>query len=102
MPLSPSQVLGTASIPVAGEPRRGRRMDVNPMNGTTDLRYEVFVSDMVPVAAPPWPDDGPTLWSPLSHTLIYGKNEALLTDPPVIREQADALITWVESHDVAL
>jgi glyoxylase-like metal-dependent hydrolase (beta-lactamase superfamily II) len=77
-------------------------MDVNPMKATTDLRYEVFVSDMVPVAAPPWPDDGPTLWSPLSHTLIYGENEALLTDPPVIREQADTLITWVESHDVAL
>jgi glyoxylase-like metal-dependent hydrolase (beta-lactamase superfamily II) len=77
-------------------------MDVNPMNGTTDLRYEVFVSAMVPIAAPPWPDDGPTLWSPLSHALIYGKNEALLTDPPVIREQADTLIKWVESHDVAL
>jgi glyoxylase-like metal-dependent hydrolase (beta-lactamase superfamily II) len=72
------------------------------MSGTTDLRHEVFVSAVVPVTAPPGPDDGPTLWSPLSHTLIYGENEALLTDPPVIREQADTLITWVESHDVAL
>jgi glyoxylase-like metal-dependent hydrolase (beta-lactamase superfamily II) len=72
------------------------------MSSTTDLRYEVFVSDMVPVGTPPRPDDGSSLWSPLSHALIYGKNEALLTDPPVIREQADALIKWVESHDVAL
>jgi glyoxylase-like metal-dependent hydrolase (beta-lactamase superfamily II) len=83
-------------------------MDVSPMNITkpmnsaTDLRYEVFVSDMVPVTAPSWPNDGPTLWSPLSHTLIYGESEALLTDPPVTRKQADTLITWVESHDVAL
>ncbi|WP_433919017.1 MBL fold metallo-hydrolase [Streptomyces canus] len=72
------------------------------MSSTTDLRYEVFVSDMVPVGTPPRPDDGPSLWSPLSHALIYGKNEALLTDPPVTREQADTLITWVKSHDVAL
>ncbi|WP_033329673.1 MBL fold metallo-hydrolase [Streptomyces yerevanensis] len=69
---------------------------------STDLRYEVFVSDMLPVATPPRPDDGPSLWSPLSHALIYGKNEALLTDPPLTREQADTLIKWVESHDVAL
>lgn len=71
---------------------------------STDLRYEVFVSDMEPVtvAAPPRPDDGPSLWSSMSHTLIYGKNEALLTDPPVTRGQADRLIKWVESHDVAL
>src|SRR5690349_529592 len=72
------------------------------MSSTTDLRYEVFASDMVPVGTPPRPDDGPSLWSPLSHALIYGKNEALLTDPPVTREQADTLIKWVESHDVAL
>ncbi|WP_405512477.1 MBL fold metallo-hydrolase [Streptomyces canus] len=71
------------------------------MSGT-DLRYEVFVSDMVPVATPPRPDDGPSLWSSLSHALIYGKNEALLTDPPLTLEQADTLIKWVESHDVAL
>ncbi|GAA4024668.1 MBL fold metallo-hydrolase [Streptomyces plumbiresistens] len=69
---------------------------------STDLRYEVFVSDMVPVATPPRPDDGPSLWSSLSHALIYGKNEALLTDPPLTLEQADTLIKWVESHDVAL
>jgi len=71
---------------------------------STELRYDVLVSDMEPVtvAAPPPPDDGPSLWSAMSHALIYGKSEALLTDPPVTRQQADALIKWVESHDVAL
>ncbi|MCX5262371.1 hypothetical protein OOK27_51105 [Streptomyces canus] len=61
---------------------------------STDLRYEVFVSDMEPVtvAAPPRPDDGPSLWSSMSHALIYGKTEVLLTDPPVTRGQADTLI----------
>ncbi|MFD7815768.1 MBL fold metallo-hydrolase [Streptomyces sp. NPDC059785] len=72
------------------------------MSSRTDLRYEVFVSDMAPVATPPRPDNGPSLWSSLSHTLIYGRTEALLTDPPITSEQADTLITWVESHDVAL
>ncbi|MFJ7217465.1 MBL fold metallo-hydrolase [Amycolatopsis sp. NPDC098790] len=66
------------------------------------LRYEVFVSDTAPVATPPRPDDGPSRWSTLSHTLIHGGTEALLTDPPITRTQADRLIEWVEGHDVAL
>ncbi|WP_306215390.1 MBL fold metallo-hydrolase [Actinoplanes sp. RD1] len=67
-----------------------------------NVQYEVFVSDMAPVAGPPAPDGGPSRWSSLSHTLIHGPTEALLTDPPITRAQADTLIDWIAGHDVAL
>jgi glyoxylase-like metal-dependent hydrolase (beta-lactamase superfamily II) len=72
------------------------------MNAAPALGYEVFVSEMAPVATPPRPDNGPSRWSSLSHTLVYGRTEALLTDPPITRAQADVLAGWIESHDVAL
>ena len=72
------------------------------MNGRSGLRFEVLVSDMVPAAGPPLPDGTPSQWSPLSHTLIFGQREALLTDPPITRAQADALTDWVRQHDVVL
>ncbi|SNY53544.1 MBL fold metallo-hydrolase [Paractinoplanes atraurantiacus] len=66
------------------------------------LRHEVFVSAMIPAAGPPPPDRGPSQWSSLSHTLIFGPTEALLTDPPISRGQADTLADWVDGHGVAL
>ncbi|WP_305783194.1 MBL fold metallo-hydrolase [Symbioplanes lichenis] len=66
------------------------------------MRYEVFVSGMVPVAGPPAPDGGPSQWSTLSHTVIHGPTEALLTDPPITRAQADALIDRVGRLGVPL
>ncbi|MDR7275212.1 MBL fold metallo-hydrolase [Catenuloplanes atrovinosus] len=68
----------------------------------TELHYEVFVSGMAPAASPPPPDGGPSRWSPLSHTLIYGESEALLTDPPITSAQADTLIEWIEGRHVPL
>ncbi|OQR63401.1 hypothetical protein B6E66_13725 [Streptomyces maremycinicus] len=81
---------------------RGNAMSGTPNSPSPDLRYEVFVSDMVPAASPPAPDGGPSQWSSLSHTLIYGPSEALLTDPPITRGQADALIQWLEGRQVPL
>jgi len=66
------------------------------------LRYDVHVSGMVPAAGKPLLDGSPTQWSPLSHTLIYGAGQALLTDPPITRGQADQLAAWVEDHGVDL
>lgn len=66
------------------------------------LRYKVFVSDMVPAASPPAPDGGPSQWSSLSHTFIHGQSEALLTDPPITRAQADTLVEWVEAQNIPL
>ncbi|MEU4197975.1 MBL fold metallo-hydrolase [Kribbella sp. NPDC026611] len=70
------------------------------MSGT--LRYHVHVSGMLPTAGQPLADGALSQWSPLSHTLIHGDTEALLTDPPITRGQADELITWVKGHRVAL
>jgi glyoxylase-like metal-dependent hydrolase (beta-lactamase superfamily II) len=72
------------------------------VSGRPGLRYEVLVSDMAPATSSPLPDGTPALWSPLSHTLIFGQREALLTDPPITRAQADVLAGWVRQHDVPL
>jgi glyoxylase-like metal-dependent hydrolase (beta-lactamase superfamily II) len=72
------------------------------VSGTADLRYDVHVSSMVPAAGQPLPDGYAPQWSPLAHTLVYGPTEALLTDPPITRQQADALIDWVKGHQVSL
>ncbi|MEV7076309.1 MBL fold metallo-hydrolase [Streptomyces sp. NPDC093990] len=77
-------------------------MSAIPASPSSTLRYEVFVSDMVPAASPPAPDGCPSQWSSLSHTLIYGPSEALLTDPPITQGQADALIRWLEGRHVSL
>jgi glyoxylase-like metal-dependent hydrolase (beta-lactamase superfamily II) len=72
------------------------------VNGAVDLRYDVHVSGMVPTAGQPLPDGYQPQWSPLAHTLVYGPTEALLTDPPITRRQADVLIDWVQGHQVSL
>jgi glyoxylase-like metal-dependent hydrolase (beta-lactamase superfamily II) len=66
------------------------------MNNT--LNYEVFVSD------PPrhslggaLPNGEPKGGSPVASTLIYGREDAVLTDPAFTTDQARALGDWVES-----
>ncbi|MEV4262468.1 MBL fold metallo-hydrolase [Kribbella sp. NPDC049584] len=70
------------------------------MSGT--LRYDVHVSGMIPAAGKSLADGALPQWSPLAHTLIHGDTEALLTDPPITRGQADELITWIKGHRVTL
>jgi glyoxylase-like metal-dependent hydrolase (beta-lactamase superfamily II) len=72
------------------------------VSGAADLRYDVHVSGMAPTAGRPLPDGYRPQWSPLAHTLVYGPTEALLTDPPITRPQADVLIEWVKGHPVSL
>ena len=58
------------------------------------LSYEVFVND-------PPPQDGvlpngePKRFSPMASTLIYGREDAVLTDPGMTTAQARALGDWV-------
>jgi glyoxylase-like metal-dependent hydrolase (beta-lactamase superfamily II) len=58
------------------------------------LTYDVFVND-------PPPQDGvlpngePKLFSPMASTLIYGSEDAVLTDPGMTEDQAQALGDWV-------
>lgn len=67
--------------------------------GTRDsaLRWEVFVTPGIPTGAtdlPPGTKQG--MWSPISSTLIYGKQDAVLVDAFITVEQADALAGWVK------
>jgi glyoxylase-like metal-dependent hydrolase (beta-lactamase superfamily II) len=61
---------------------------------SANLSYEVFVND-------PPPQDGvlpngePKRFSPMASTLIYGGEDALLTDPGMTTDQARALGDWV-------
>jgi glyoxylase-like metal-dependent hydrolase (beta-lactamase superfamily II) len=62
------------------------------------LSYDVFVND------PPAQDNGflpngePKLFSPQASTLIYGAEDAVLTDPGMTTDQARALGDWVAGH----
>jgi glyoxylase-like metal-dependent hydrolase (beta-lactamase superfamily II) len=64
------------------------------MNLAGDLAYDVFVND-------PPPQDGllpngePKRFSPMASTLIYGSQDAVLTDPGMSEDQARVLGDWV-------
>ena len=67
------------------------------MVANAPLAYRVLVSGLLPTAGPPLPDGTRPRWSPLSHTLIYGRSEAAVVDPPITVAQATALANWIES-----
>src|SRR3954452_24376545 len=60
----------------------------------TTLMYDVFVNE-------PPPQDGvlpngePKRFSPEASTLIYGSEDAVLTDPPMTTDQARVLGDWL-------
>ena len=64
------------------------------MNPAGNLTYDVFVND-------PPPQDGvlpngePKRFSPMASTLIYGGEDAVLTDPGMTEDQARVLGDWV-------
>ncbi|GHJ39430.1 MBL fold metallo-hydrolase [Streptomyces sp. TS71-3] len=64
----------------------------------TVLDFDVYVSGMTPVpsAALKLPNGEAGSWSPLAHTLIHGRTEAALVEPPITRGQAHALGDWIE------
>jgi glyoxylase-like metal-dependent hydrolase (beta-lactamase superfamily II) len=65
------------------------------MTSTKTLTYEVFVNE------PPAQDNGvlpngePKLFSPMASTLVYGNEDAVLTDPGLTSDQAQVLGEWV-------
>src|SRR5262245_63129496 len=64
---------------------------------TSKLSYDVFINE-------PPPQDGvlpngePKAFSPMASTLIYGAEDAVLTDVPMTVDQARALGDWVAAH----
>jgi glyoxylase-like metal-dependent hydrolase (beta-lactamase superfamily II) len=70
-------------------------------NSTAPLSYDVFIN------TPPrqdgiLPNGEPKRFSPQASTLIYGRDAAVLTDPPMTTEQAHALGDWVAAHQCSL
>jgi glyoxylase-like metal-dependent hydrolase (beta-lactamase superfamily II) len=67
---------------------------MNTTEAAGTLTYDVCVND-------PPPQDGllpngePRLFSPEASTLIYGSEDAVLTDPPLTTDQAQVLGDWV-------
>ena len=66
----------------------------------TTLTYEVFVNDPPPNdRAGLLPNGEPKGGSPVASTLIYGSEDAVLTDPAFTTDQASALGDWVAGKD---
>jgi len=64
------------------------------MNLAESLTYDVFVNDPPPQDGF-LPDGEPKRFSPMASTLIYGSQDAVLTDPGMTADQARALGAWV-------
>jgi glyoxylase-like metal-dependent hydrolase (beta-lactamase superfamily II) len=65
------------------------------VNSTENLTYDVFVNDPPPQDNGLLPNGEPKLFSPQASTLIYGRGDAVLTDPGMTADQARALGDWV-------
>lgn len=60
------------------------------------LSYEVLVAPQIPQSGRgPLPDGSRRMWSPISSTLISGERDAVLVDPPMTIDQAQAVGDWI-------
>jgi glyoxylase-like metal-dependent hydrolase (beta-lactamase superfamily II) len=66
-----------------------------PDTPTGGLAYDVFVNDPPPQDNGVLPNGEPKQFSPEASTLIYGSEDAVLTDPPMTEDQARVLGDWV-------
>lgn len=65
------------------------------MQSTENLAYDVFVNDPPPQHNGVLPNGEPKRFSPMASTLIYGEEDAVLTDPGMTTDQARVLGDWV-------
>src|SRR5262245_35015776 len=65
------------------------------MSNTVTLAYDVFVNEPPPRNSGLLPNGEPKGGSPVASTLIYGSEDAILTDPAFTTGQAHALADWV-------
>jgi len=65
------------------------------MNRDENLSYDVFVNEPPPQDNGLLPNGEPKLFSPQASTLIYGHDDAVLTDPGLTEDQARVLGDWV-------
>jgi glyoxylase-like metal-dependent hydrolase (beta-lactamase superfamily II) len=65
-------------------------------SAASTLSYDVFVSDGVQRASGELPNGDPIVSSPVSSTLIFGEQDAVLVDAPFTREQIQKVGDWIE------
>jgi len=60
------------------------------------LRHKVFVTKQIPQSGRgPLPDGSTRMWSPITSTLIMGRRDAVLVDPPLTATQAAEVGDWI-------
>jgi glyoxylase-like metal-dependent hydrolase (beta-lactamase superfamily II) len=60
------------------------------------LQHKVFVTGQIPQSGRgPLPDGSTRMWSPITSTLIMGRHEAVLVDPPLTKAQAAEVGDWI-------
>jgi glyoxylase-like metal-dependent hydrolase (beta-lactamase superfamily II) len=58
--------------------------------------HQVFVTAQIPqTGRGPLPDGSDRMWSPITSTLITGRRESVLVDPPMTSRQADEVGDWI-------
>ncbi|MGB9225770.1 MBL fold metallo-hydrolase [Mycobacterium sp.] len=62
------------------------------------LRHKVFITGQIPQSGrAPLPDGSTRMWSPITSTLIMGRHDAVLVDPPLTTAQAADVGDWISS-----
>ena len=60
------------------------------------LQHKVFVTGQIPQSGRgPLPDGSSRMWSPITSTLITGRHDAVLVDPPLTKTQAAEVGDWI-------
>ena len=60
------------------------------------LQHKIFVTRQIPQSGRgPLPDGSTRMWSPITSTLIMGRDEAVLVDPPLTKTQAAEVGDWI-------
>ncbi|MEV0406035.1 MBL fold metallo-hydrolase [Actinoallomurus sp. NPDC050550] len=68
------------------------------MSTSTDISYDVFVADPLQLTGlDPLPNGESRVYQPIAVTLVHGRQDAVLVDPPLTREQAEKVGNWVEA-----
>jgi glyoxylase-like metal-dependent hydrolase (beta-lactamase superfamily II) len=63
---------------------------------TAALRHKAFVTKQIPQSGRgPLPDGSTRMWSPITSTLIMGRHDAVLVDPPLTVQQASDVGDWI-------
>jgi glyoxylase-like metal-dependent hydrolase (beta-lactamase superfamily II) len=65
---------------------------------TSPLKHKTFVTSQIPQSGRgPLPDGSTRMWSPITSTLIMGRDDAVLVDPPLTEAQAAEVGAWIMS-----